>query len=102
MTNIIYCKTTAKGLHSFYLKNNGADYFLFHQEYRKGVNDYYKNGVCIEKATDHSKSNHDNALLRTMSKIFMYVKFAEKEYGFEALKQTVKKNQTQKKRKACA
>ena len=28
MKNTIYCKTTAKGTHTFYLKSDGKEYFL--------------------------------------------------------------------------
>ena len=92
MKNTIYCKTTSKGTHSFYLKNEGNEYFLFSQEYRKGVNDYYKLGVNLDKAADFTKSKFDSAIIRTMSKIFMYIKYIEKEYGIEVLRQTMKKN----------
>ena len=92
MKNTIYFKTTAKGTHTFYLKSDGKEYFLFTQDYRKGVNDYYKYGVDIDKASDFSKSKLDSAVMRTMSKIFMYVKYIEKEYEIEILRQTVKKN----------
>ena len=102
MKNTIFCKTTSKGIHSFYIKNNGNEYFLFHQDYRKGVNSYYKNGVCLDEATNYSKSRNDDAIKRTMSKILMYVRYAEKEYGFEALKQTAKKNQKYGKKRLCA
>ena len=92
MKNSIYCKTTAKGIHTFYLKTNGNEYFLFNQDYRKGVNEYYRGGVSLDNAADYTKSKSDNAVIRTMSKIFMYVKYIEKEYDIEVLKKTIKKN----------
>lgn len=92
MKNSIYCRPTAKGTHSFYLKNEGNEYFLFSQDYRKGVNDYYKLGVSLDKAADFTKSKFDSAIIKTMSKIFMYIKYIEKEYGIEVLRQTMKKN----------
>ena len=60
------------------------------------------NGVCIEDATNFKRSRTDNALCRTMSKIYMYVKCAEKENGIEVLKQTVKRNQKYGKREMYA
>lgn len=102
MKNTIYCKTTAKGTHTFYLKSNGSEYFLFNQNYRKGVNDYYRYGVSLDNAADYTKSKFDNAVIRTMSKIFMYVKYIEKEYDIEVLKQTIKKNKKFNKNKMYA
>ena len=67
MRNTIYCKPTAKGIHSFYLKNDGNEYFLFSQDYRKGVNDYYKSGVSLDRAADFTKSKFDNAIIKTMT-----------------------------------
>ena len=92
MKNTIYCKTTSKATHSFYLKSEGNEYFLFSQDYRKGVNDYYKGGVSLDRAADFTKSKFDSAVMLTMSKIFMYIKYIEKEYGIQVLKQTIKKN----------
>lgn len=92
MKNTIYCRTTAKGIHSFYLKSNGSEYFLFNQDYRKGVNEYYKFGVDIDRAADFSKSKFDSAVMHTMSKIYMYVRYIEKEYDIQVLRQTIKKN----------
>ena len=97
MKNFIYCKTVTKGTHAFYLKNCGYDYFLFVQDYRKGVHEYYRNGVTLEIATDYSKSKNDSAIMRTMSKLFSYVKYVEKENGIEVLEQTIKKNARRKK-----
>ena len=102
MKNSIYCKTTSKGVHSFYLKTEEGSFFLFYQNYRKGVNDYFKRGVCIEDATNFKRSRTDNALCRTMSKIYMYIKYAEKENGIEVLKQTAKRNQKYGKREMYA
>ena len=96
MKNTIYCKTTAKGISTFYLKTENGEYFLFNQNYRRGVNDYYKNGVSLDNATDYTKSKFDASIIRTMSKIFMYVKYVEKEYDVEILKQTIKKNKKYK------
>lgn len=87
----IYCKTTEKGIHSFYLKLRNDTYFLFSQSYRKGVQDFYQNGVMLSDSFNHAKSRHDNAIERTMTKIPMYIKYIEKEYGIEVLKQIINK-----------
>lgn len=84
----IYCKTTKKGIHSFYLQFRNETYFLFSQNYRKGVQKFYRNGVVLNDSFKHSKSRRDNAIEKTMTKIPMYIKYLEKEYGIEVLRQT--------------
>lgn len=95
MKNIIYCKPTAKGILSFYLKNknkNDNDYFLFNQNYRKGVYHFYKNGVSVDDASDFSKvKTHNAAVYKTMEKLPIFLRYAEKEYGFVILDQTKRK-----------
>ena len=92
MNATIFCRATDKGIHTFYLNANGNEYYLFHQNYRKGVSEYYRNGVSINEAINFGRSKRDDALMRTMQKIPMYLKYAEKEYGIQVLNQTIKKN----------
>ena len=92
MKATIYCEPTSKGVHSFYLVTSEAEYYMFSQDYRKGVHDYFSKGVRIDEATDFSKSHRDNAIRRTMTKIPMYIKYIEKEYGVEVLERTKRKN----------
>ena len=42
MKTKIYCKTQEKGVHTFYLNKDGRIYYLFSQDYRKGVSKYYE------------------------------------------------------------
>lgn len=92
MKATIYCEPTSKGVHSFYLIASGTEYYLFSQDYRKGVHEYFGKGVRIDKATDFSKSRRDAAIMRTMTKIPMYIRYVEKEYGVEVLERTKRKN----------
>lgn len=93
MKTTIYCKPTERGVHSFYLINSGREYFLFSQKYKKGVHNYYANGVLLDDSINFSKSKKDTAIMRTMSKLPMYISYIEQEYGLEILKKTKKKNQ---------
>lgn len=77
----IYCIVSAKGVHSFYLTKEGRDYYLFSQDYRKGVQKYFGKSVSFTQAIDFSRAKRDQAVLRTMEKITMYSKFIEKNYG---------------------
>jgi hypothetical protein len=89
----IYCKTTGKGEHTFYLWADGMEYYLFRQAYRKGVHAYFRNGIRLEEAYDFSKARNDNAIIRTLCKLPVHIKYIENEYGIAVLKQTQKRNQ---------
>ena len=98
MEKRIHCVTNQRGIHSFYVSVDGKDYYLFSQEYRKGVSRYFGfGGVTLGQALDFSRSKKDVSIVRTMHKLPMYIKFVEKEYGIEVLTQTVKKNAARKK-----
>ena len=92
MKAIIYCDTKTHGVHSFYLMFNGCEYFLFNQNYRKGVQEYFSRGVSLAESTDYSRSHKDSAIIKTMSKIPVYIKYLEKEYAIEVFEQTKKRN----------
>jgi len=97
MKTTIYCTPTAKGALTFYLKNENKEHFLFNQNYRKGVYHYYKNGVSVDTAKDFSRvKNRDTAILKTMEKLPMYVRYVEKEYNLIVLDQTKKKLSTKR------
>lgn len=93
MKSIIYCRPTSHGWHSFYAKVNGQDFYLFGQKYYYAVNSYFRDGVTINAALDPTRAKRDNAVLRTMDKLPMYIKYAEKYYGIKILKSTIKKNE---------
>lgn len=99
----IFCK--GSDLHDntqdFYLVIGQDRYFLFKQPYRKGVQEYFGNGVSIEKAFNHSWNKLDRAVLRTIDKIPQYIRYVEREYGISVLKQTKKgKNNARRERPA--
>ena len=91
MTIKIYCQTTAQGMHSFYLKKDNVDYYLFSQNYRRGVHRYYGRSVSFNEAIDFSRSKHDSAILRTMEKIKIYTKYIEKQYSIIVCKRSEKR-----------
>lgn len=96
----IFCRINEKGHHSFYLSTSDDQYYLFQQDYRRGVNEYYKNGVSLDQAISFSHSHKDNAIIRTMEKIPMYIKYIEKEYAIAVLDKTAKKNNNYKRARA--
>jgi len=74
MKATIYCKPTSQGIHSFYLLADSGEYFLFNQNYRKGVHSYFSRGVRIDEARNFSKNNRDSAIIKTMNKLPMYIR----------------------------
>lgn len=92
MKAIIYCETAEHGVHSFYLLNEGQKHFLFSQDYRKGVQEYFGKGVTLKQSMNYSKTHNDSALVRTMTKIPVYLRYVEKEYQIEVLEQTKRRN----------
>lgn len=92
MKAIIYCEPTEKGVHSFFLAVGGREYFLFNQNYRKGVQEYYSRGVSLNESMNFSRTHGDSALQRTMTKLPMYIRYIEKEYEIEVFEQTKKRN----------
>lgn len=92
MKATIFCRATDKGIHTFYLRSEGCDYYLFRQNYRRGVDEYFKGGVVLERAIDFGKSRQNEAIQRTMQKLPSYIKYIEKEYEIQILNKTIKKN----------
>ena len=98
MSTVVYCRTLEQGVHSFYMKVDGKRYYLFSQDYRKGVQDYFGHaGVSIDDAINHSKGHNDKALMRTMDKVLTQVKYIESEFNVIALRRTaIKKSKNYK------
>lgn len=92
MKTKIYCESTGNGMQAFYLTVGSYGYYLFSQSYRRGVQQYFSKGVSIDQSMNYSRAHRDDALIRTMTKIPMYVNYIEKEYGIEVFEQTKKKN----------
>lgn len=87
----IYCKPTDKGIHSFFVKVNDLEFFLFSQKYRVGVHKHFSKGVSLKEAFDFSNIHKDAAIEKTMDKLPMYIKYIEKEYNVSIFNQTKKK-----------
>ena len=98
MKTSVYCVTTGKGEQSFYLEACGETHFLFSQNFRRGVKEYFGAGVHIDAAMDFSRARSNTSLLKTMSKLPSYIKYVEKEYGIEVLRQTARKSAGAKRR----
>lgn len=84
----IKCVITEKGTHSFYIKKGGQDFFLFTQNYRKGVQDFFKNIISFDQGIDFSRARKNRAVLKTMEKIIAYTYYIERYYGITVYKKS--------------
>ena len=100
MATIISCAPIAKGVHGFYIEACGETHFLFSQDYRRGVNEYFRDGVRLDDALNFSRAKGDCAIERTMEKLPKHIKYIEREYDLEILHRTAKKNAKHYKRAA--
>ena len=87
----IYCVNTSHGTHSFYLEANGETHYLFSQRFTSGDKAYFGKGVHIDAAIDFSRAKRNATVLHTMQKLPSYIKYVEKTYGIEVLRQTSRK-----------
>ena len=87
----VYCKTPQWGTHNFYLRVDKQDYYLFSQDFRKGVHSYFSNGILIDQIYDFSKARGDSAIIHTLEKLPRRIKYIENEYGIAVRKQTRQK-----------
>lgn len=96
MTTKVFCEVSRQGVHSLYLLFEGKRYYLFSQNYRKSVQDFFSNPVPLNETMDFSKAHHDTALMKTFSKISIYGQYVEKEQGIEVYEKTKKKKSKEK------
>lgn len=92
MSAKIYCRTTDKGVQSFYLKVKGQTHFLFSQSFRLGVKAYFRRELSLNKALDPSRAGRNHAILNTMEKLPAYIRYVEREYDLQVLRKTLRKS----------
>ncbi len=80
MNKTIYCKTTAKGIQSFYIEIGAKRYYLFSQRYYVGVRNFFVGGRQLNELSNACK-NVNMAVRRTAEKMSTYLKYVEKEYN---------------------
>ncbi len=97
MQTKIFCRTTAKGVQSFFVAVNGKEYFLFQQAFRQSNKAFFERGVFMQEKRDYSKIR-SQSVLRTLDKLPAYLRYAEKEFGINvynkknAKKQNMRRN----------
>ena len=100
MTTKIYSKVTSKGIHSFYLSCNEGNFFLFCQNYRRGVSEHFGGGLTLNDALDVTKGKGNTAIVRTIRKLPIYIRYIEKEYGICILSKTKRKERKKRPQEA--
>lgn len=86
MKNNVFCRTVEKGVHAFFVRVDGKNYFLFRQEYRRGVGRYFRKGINIDDLGDYSHA--DACVRRTLDKLPIAIKALEKRNGIAVYKRT--------------
>lgn len=87
----VYCKRNKNEMLDFYIEEKGEKYYLFPQKPYKGVENYYKKGVSLEKAINHGLCGKDHMIHKVMSKLPAYIRYVEKEYGIAVFEQSKRK-----------
>lgn len=77
--------------HSFYMVDGSNEYYLFSQKYKKVVNQFYRNGVHLNKALKHGECKKCKVLHHTMNKLKSSIKYIEREYDISILNSTRRK-----------
>lgn len=94
----LFCKSDGRGRHSFYLQAENEVYFLFCQDYRRSNEEYFGRGVLLSDGLDFS-GVRNYAVRKTVEKLRIYVRYAEKEYGIAVLNKTKKREERERKRR---
>ena len=95
MKNYIYCKTSAKGDQSFYLRAQDKCYFLFIQPYRKSNKEVFEQGVSLFDLK-RLRKHHSTSVIHTAEKIPAYIHYVEQEYGVSVMESTKRKQSNYK------
>ena len=91
----VICKELKRGTLSFYAIVKGKEYFLFQQEFKKTVYDYFMNGVNVSLTGDYSIA-HSHTVRKTLDKLPSYLRYVEKEYDIEIYKKTTQAKSVKK------
>ena len=91
MKTKIICKELRRGELTFYAIVDGKEYFLFHQEFKKTVYDYFRTGVSVSLVNNYSIA-HSHTVRKLLDKLPAFLHYIEKEYGVEIYEKTKKSN----------
>ena len=82
MKDKIFVENKSDHLH-FYLKNSKCGkLYLFSQRFSRGVFDFFSKERSINEILNFRRWNRNPRLDKTISKIPIYMRYAEREYGY--------------------
>lgn len=62
----------------FYLHSNNGEFYLFSQDYSKGVYEYFKNGRSVNEIRKFDKWNKNPRLNKTIERLPKQIQYVEK------------------------
>ena len=87
MKTQVLCKELERGRLTFYALVDGKEYFLFQQDYKSSVNNYFCSGVTVDKVNSYSQA-HSHVVRKVLDKLPSYLHYIEKEYGVDIYNKT--------------
>ena len=79
MSTKIYCRTTAKGVQSYYLTYGREDYYLFDSAYRKSNMEFFSRGRLISEVLN-ARRHISTSVQRTSNRLIGFIKYIESEF----------------------
>ena len=80
MKTKIYCAKQS-GKNQFYVSANGQEYYLFSENYRRVIGNFFSKPLMYGEAIDFSKAKGNFYVMNAMKKIPSCVRYIEKYYG---------------------
>ena len=96
MKATVFCRTTAKGIQSFFVKANGKDYYLFQQAFRVSNKEYFAKGVSVDSLGKYD-GVRSAAVRKTLDKLPSYIRYVEKECDLGIYEKDKKEQRNKKK-----
>ena len=92
MKTKVICRKTNEDTLTFFVSVNGKEYFLFNQEYRQSVKEYFKNGLDMRSISKYSNA-YSQVVQKILDKLPPYIHYIEKEYEIAIFEKTKKKTE---------
>lgn len=90
MKATVYCKTTARGVQTYYLNDGKRDYYLLKSGYHRSNRDFFSQGRSIQEVVA-SRKNKSTSVRKARDRLLGAIKYIESEYGLCLLQKTAKK-----------
>lgn len=88
----IYCRTTAKGIQSYYLTEGKENYHLFDSAFHRSNKEFFSQGRFIQEVLN-ARRHASTSVQKISVRLISLVKYIESEYGICVLQKTANKKQ---------